>query len=317
MSVVPAIPATARVSAAVGTASRPAARRRLGDARQLEIEHGARSPRACGPADGCRCRPSSARAPGAAATASRIAAATSASAADDRRRDVVAARAQPLDDQRAGAVVGGAGGDAGRRDDHDRGAAGVGIARASACASGCSARSRVQWPCLPPDFSSRRMSPSTAARIDRLDHVVQREPGDRDRGERLHLDAGLRGHRDRRGDADGCLAAARTRSSPTPAAAGARAGSARSCASRRRCPAMRAVASTSAFGSPSAQHERDHLGGGVEPPAATATRRVTAFAPTSIMRARPSSSRWLSSLIGPKSPPRRRPAGRRRPRARR
>src|SRR5207237_1778379 len=41
--------------------------------------------------------------------------------------------------------------------------------------------------------------------LDGLEHVIEREPGDRDRGERLHLHAGARARRDRGLDLDRVL----------------------------------------------------------------------------------------------------------------
>ena len=58
-----------------------------------------------------------------------------------------------------------------------------------------------------------------------------------------------------------------------------------------RMPAMRAVASTSALGSPSRRTRSSTSAVDEKRPFATATRRVTAFAPTSTMRARPSGAR--------------------------
>ena len=48
-----------------------------------------------------------------------------------------------------------------------------------------------KWPDLPPRFSIRRTPWMRQPALDRLDHVIDGEAGDRDRSERLHLDARL------------------------------------------------------------------------------------------------------------------------------
>ena len=71
-------------------------------------------------------------------------------------------------------------------------------------------------------------------------------------------------------------------------------------------PAIRAVGSTSAFFSPSLRTSATTSAVVSRRPSAIATRRVTGFAPTSTMRARPSSSRWVSEVIGTRYRPGRR-----------
>ena len=66
--------------------------------------------------------------------------------------------------------------------------------------------SRRQSPDRPPLFA---VDPDVGDRrrlVHRLDHVDERERGDRDAGERLHLDAGAVGRPDRRGDVDAVVA---------------------------------------------------------------------------------------------------------------
>ena len=60
----------------------------------------------------------------------------------------------------------------------------------------------VQSPFLPPVFVSTRMRADDGARVDRLGHVDERQAGDGDGGERLHLDAGAVGGARGRGHGD-------------------------------------------------------------------------------------------------------------------
>ena len=195
----------------------------------------------------------------------------------------------------------------GRRDEHGGGVSGRRSMRRRLPASGCrSRRRRVHSPCLPPDFSSSRISPSTARGSTALIMSCRVSPA---------------------------IATAVSASISTPVLAVTETVASMRIASPSKpnsivtessgrmwasgisslvrfapaMPAMRAVASTSALGRPSARTSAIDLGRRVSRPAARATRRVTGLAPTSIMRARPSSSRWLSELIGPRYRPLRPP----------
>ncbi len=134
-------------------------------------------PRACGPADGCRCRRWSARRRVRHPRCSPARRRPLHPAVTTASRTVKPRVSQPVDDQRTGRVGAGAGCRTRRRDQHRRRASGADRAGSGcdACAcgawssdSGCCAaasragESRVHSPCLPPDFSSSRISPSTA-----------------------------------------------------------------------------------------------------------------------------------------------------------
>ena len=159
--------------------------------------------------------------------------------------------------------------------------------------------SAAQSPDRPPVLEMTWMPLDDHRPVDRLQHVEQGQAGDRDRGQRLHLDAGRRrgcGLRRRPGSR---AARRRSRSSPPPwsAAAGGRAGSGRRCAwppsSRparrsgsprpwawcRRAPARASRACSAA----------QPVGGGD-----AVGRRLVRHVDH---RARPSSSTWLSRLM--------------------
>src|SRR5437899_13050257 len=61
---------------------------------------------------------------------------------------------------------------------------------------------RAVYPGFPADLLDEPDVREARAALDRLQHVVEREPRDRDRGQRLHLDTRLGRGRDRRLDGD-------------------------------------------------------------------------------------------------------------------
>ena len=131
-------------------------------------------------------------------------------------------------------------------------------------------------------------------RIDRLDHVDQREPGRGDGGQRLHLHTGPVGGARGRGDRD--RVAVRSRSTSTPCSAiGWHSGIRSGVRFAPMMPATRADAERVALRQPAAPEQVHHLGRGAHRPAATADRTVTSLAETSTIRAAPVSSTWLSS----------------------
>ena len=155
---------------------------------------------------------------------------------------------------------------------------------------------RRQSPDRPPVFASTRTSVMRGGLVDRLDHVDQRQRGDGDAGQRLHLDAGAvggahrgaqiaprrrrpRGRPRRRGWRSGGTAGPGRASAWRPGCRRSGRRRARRPWARRR----RAAAATTSAG----QQDAPGRGRG-------AGRDVLA-ATTSTMRAAPASSRWVSS----------------------
>ena len=192
----PTTPARPRESAAVGTPFADAVRPdRLGDAGHLEVEQ---RPGLLGRAVGRR-------------QAGAAGGEHHAGAARDRRGDGGADRRSPsgtttgsptakpsdrrnVDEQRAGRVVVDAGRRAVGRDD-DR--------RRTCTTSSVTRPSPAQSPDLPPVLVSTRTSVMTAPLSTALTMSMTVSAGDRDRGERLHLDAGAVGGAHGGDDVDG------------------------------------------------------------------------------------------------------------------
>ena len=126
------------------------------------------------------------------------------------------------------------------------------------------------------------------AAIDRLDHVVERQPGDDDRRQRLHLDAGAIGRPRRRGDRDAVVAERRGRRSPPCSATGWHSGTRSGVRLARGDAGDARDGQRVALGQPVAAQQRDHLRRGDEPAGARSRcAAVTSLPETSTMRAAP------------------------------
>ena len=147
-----------------------------------------------------------------------------------------------------------------------------------------------QVPDRPPRFSRRRMPVIDHAAVDRLGHVVDGEAGDRDGGERLHLDAGLAGDLGGGADAEaGQVVVGSISTATLVRPSGWQSGISSWVRLAAMMPAMRAVPMTSPFLASPARIASSVSGAMITAPSATARR------------------------VGDRLAPRRRPCWRRRP----
>ena len=159
---------------------------------------------------------------------------------------------------------------------------------------------RDQSPDLPPDLVTMRTSVITARLSTAFTMSITVSAGDRDRGQRLHLDAGAVGGAHGRGDLDGVVGDREVDGDRRDRERVAQRDQ------RRRLlgahdPGEPGDGERVALGHAGAAQQATTSAETSTRPAATASRAVTSLPDTSTIRAAPDSSTWVSRSIGPPS----------------